>query len=80
MEFAEGSREAVLNEIVSGNEVAGQRPRIASQAGNFAFDVLIKVGHSGLLPMAAIGQWVDQNIGESSEGMLSDDVRPNGFV
>ena len=55
MRFAKGTGQAVLYEIVGGDEIARQRAGIASQAGNFGFDVPIWVDQRELLPMATIG-------------------------
>jgi hypothetical protein len=80
VQFAEGTGQAVLNEIVRGDEVTRQRARITSKAGNFDFDVPIGVGHRGLLPMATIDQRADPKTADSIDAMLSDDVSASGFV
>jgi hypothetical protein len=69
-----------LDEIIRGDEVARQRPRIAPKTGYFGFDVPIRASHRGLLPMAAIGRGADPKAVESIDAMLSDDVRASGFV
>ena len=50
MQSAEGTGQALLYEIVRCNEIARQRAGIASQAGNFGFNVPIWVGQRELLP------------------------------
>ena len=80
MQFAEGTGQALLDEIIRGDEIARQRPRIAPKAGNFDFDVPIRASHGGLLPMATIGRAADPKGVESIDAMLSDDVRASGFV
>jgi hypothetical protein len=79
MQLAKGPSQAVLDEIVCGDEVSGERARIASKTGNFRFDVPIRVRHRGLLPMATIGGRESQSP-KSIAAMLSDDVRASGFV
>ncbi len=39
MQFAEGARQAILNEIVGGDDIAGQCARIAAKARNLGFDL-----------------------------------------
>ena len=80
MQFAEGTGQAVLDEIVRGDKIARQRARIASEAGNFGFNLPMRVGHRGLLPIATIGRRADPKTEESIDAMLSDDVRAIGFV
>jgi hypothetical protein len=80
MQFAEGTGQALLDEIIRGDEVARQRPRIAPKTGYFGFDVPIRASHRGLLPMATIGRGADPKAVESIDAMLSDDVRASGFV
>jgi hypothetical protein len=80
MQFAKGSSQRFLDEIVCGDEVAGQRARIASKTGNFGFDVPIRVRHRRLLPMVTIDRRADPKPRESIAAMLSDDVRASGFV
>jgi hypothetical protein len=80
MQFAKGPSQTVLDEIVCGDEIAGQRPRITSKTGNFGFEVRVRVGHRGLLLMATIGQRADPKTLKSIAAMLSDDVRASGFV
>jgi hypothetical protein len=80
MQFTKGPSQAVLDEVVCGDEVAGQRARVASKTGNFGFDVPIRVRHRRLLPMATIGQRPDPTAAKSIAAMLSDDVRATGFV
>jgi hypothetical protein len=69
-----------LDEIIRGDEVARQCTRIAPEARNFGFDVPIRAGHRGLLPMATIDRGADPKSVESIDAMLSDDVRAAGFV
>jgi len=69
-----------LDEIIRGDEVARQRARVAPKAENFGFDVPIRAGHRGLLPMATIGREADPKGVDSIDAMLSDDVRASGFV
>jgi hypothetical protein len=56
MQFLERPSQAVLDEIVCGDGVAGERPRVASKTRNFGLDVPKSAGHRGLLPLATIGQ------------------------
>ena len=64
MQFAEGAGQAVLDEIVRGDEISRQRASIATKAGNFGFDVPVRVGHRGLLLMATIGREADPTTAE----------------
>jgi len=80
MQFAESTSQAVLNEIVCLDQIARQRTRVASKAGNLGFNFPIGVGHRRLLPMTAIGRWADPNISKSIGSMLSNDVSARGFV
>ena len=56
VQFPERPGQAVLDEIVCGDGVAGERPRVASKTRNFGFDVLKRARHRTLLPLATIGQ------------------------
>ena len=56
VQFPECPGQAVLDEIVCGDGVAGERPRVASKTRNFGFDVPKRAGHRGLLPLVTIGQ------------------------
>lgn len=69
-----------MDEIIRGDKVTRQCTRIAPEAGNFGFDLPIKAGHRGLLPMATIDRGADPKAMESIDAMLSDDVRASGFV
>ena len=69
-----------MDEIIRGDEVTRQCTRIAPEAGNFGFDLPIRAGHRGLLPMATIGREADPKGVDSIDAMLSDDVRASGFV
>ena len=80
MQFAKGAGQAVLNEIVRRDEIARQGARVAAQAGDFSFDVPIRVRHRRLLPMATIGRRADPSAAESIDLMLSDDVMAGGFL
>jgi len=69
MQFPEGPREAVLDEVVGRYHVVCQRASKASQAGNFGFDVPIGVGHRGSLPLASGGHTTDPKANESTDGL-----------
>jgi hypothetical protein len=69
MQFPEGPREAVLDEVVGRYHVVCQRASKAPQAGYFGFDVPIGVGHRGSLPLASGGQATDPKASESTDGL-----------
>jgi hypothetical protein len=56
MQFSERPGEAVLDEVVGGDDVVSEGASKTPQAGNFGFDVPIGVGHRGSLPLASDGQ------------------------
>jgi hypothetical protein len=55
MQLAERPGEAFLNQIVGGNNIAGQRPGITPKARNMYRYLLSNVGHARLPPLAAAG-------------------------
>ena len=45
-----------MDEIVCGDGVAGERPRVTSKTRNFGFDVPKRARHRELLPLVTNGQ------------------------
>ena len=70
-----------MDEIVCGDGVAGERPRVASKTRGFGFDVPKRARHRELLfPLVTIGQGPIPNFPKTTATMLSDDVSATGFV
>jgi len=69
MQFPEGPGEAVLDEVIGRYHVVSQRASKAPQAGNFGFDIPIRVSHRGSLPLASGGRAADPNANESTDGL-----------
>ena len=61
MQFSEGPGEAVLDEVVGGYDVVSEGASKTPQAGNFGFNIPIRVGHRGSLPLASGGRATDPN-------------------
>jgi hypothetical protein len=69
-----------LDEIIRGDQISRQRACVAPKTGNFGFDIPMRAGHKGLLPMTTIGREADPEDSELIDAVLSDDVRASGFV
>jgi hypothetical protein len=55
MQLAERAGEAILDEVVGGEDVPRQCPRVATKAGYFGFDLPVDIGHEMLPTLSATG-------------------------
>jgi hypothetical protein len=80
MQPAEGPRKTVLDEIISDDGVMRQGACVATQAGNFGFDVPMLAGHQRHSERCTIGQMANHESADSICVRLSYDVRATAFV